>query len=76
MFDSYRFGRLVSDLVHAGAYSINYSPKRKTLFAWFRGPAEKNLFVRVLVSKHGKVATAQEAKNGAFTMFAIPEVEL
>jgi hypothetical protein len=34
--DFYRFGRLVDRLEELGAYYVSWSPKRQSLFAWFR----------------------------------------
>jgi len=71
--DYYHFGRLVAKLEELGAYLISYSPKKSTVFAWFRGgpadgPAEKAI---TWLKENGYDFKVALGENATWTMVAV-----
>ena len=71
--DYYHFGKLVAKLEELGAYYIGYSPKKSTVFAWFRGGPDKGPAGKAIawLSENGYEYGATLGGNANFTMIAV-----
>ena len=71
--DYYHFGKLVAELERLGAYLISYSPKKSTVFAWFRGGPDEGQAALAIkwLGDNGYDYEILLGSNANFTMVAI-----